>query len=95
MVASGTTRPPSRTAKTPCRSTMRRNSRPTTRASSTKRDILSPPAVEPVQPPTNISPKRIIWARGYQSSKFSVPNPVVVMMELTWNAAPRMARAGS
>ena len=80
-------------AKTPLGSTMRLNSRATTLSSNRIRDDFSPPAVDPVHPPTNISESRISCGNAPQFSKLLVTNPVVVMMELTWNEELRSAAA--
>jgi hypothetical protein len=50
-----------------------------------------PPAVEPAQPPTNMSRMRVILAAVSHSSKSAVTYPVVVMMLDTVNAESRSA----
>ena len=59
------------------------------------REIFIPLAVDPVQPPTNMSTKSTSWPSGGQSSKSSVAKPVVVRIEVTWNRAVRRARSRS
>ena len=52
-------------------------------------DTFRPPAVLPAQPPTNISISSTILLRGDHTVKSAVIKPVVLMMEVTWNAACR------
>jgi len=49
--------------------------------------ILIPPAVDPAIPPRNIKTKSINCEKTGHCSKSAVTNPVVVMMETTWNDA--------
>ncbi len=50
------------------------------------RITLIPPAVEPAQPPMNMSRMSVILAAVSHRSKSAVTNPVVVMMLDTENA---------
>ena len=51
------------------------------------RETLIPPPVLPAQAPINISIIRIVLDTCGHKSKFVVENPVVVIIEPTWNAA--------
>ena len=55
----------------------------------TMRDTFMPPAVLPAQAPMNIRSTMIVRAVCGHRSKSTVENPVVEMMELTWNAECR------
>ena len=50
-----------------------------------------PPAVEPAQPPTNMSRTRVSFAAVSHSSKSTVTNPVVVVTLTTEKAESRSA----
>ena len=56
---------------------------------SATRDALKPPPVEPAHAPTNMSTSSTSCASTGQSAKSTVANPVVEMIELTWNSACR------
>jgi hypothetical protein len=51
------------------------------------------PAVEPAQPPMNISATSSPREKFGHWSKSAEANPVVVMMEVTWKAAARKPSA--
>ena len=51
------------------------------------RKILTPPDVDPEDPPKNIIPKKNIVIKGVHEIKSPVTNPVVVVMATTWNRA--------
>ena len=59
------------------------------RSRITQRRILIEPAVEPTQPPQNMSSSRNIREKSDQASKSSVANPEVVMIATAWKAAWR------
>ena len=44
------------------------------------RMTLSPPAVEPAEPPINIKRSKIHWENKGQCARSVIPKPVVVMM---------------
>ena len=77
------------------RTTEGRNARSTSSfrilAKSMWRITFSPPPVLPAQPPTNIRNIRIPSEKLHHRSKLSVQNPVVVMIETTWNSPKRKA----
>ena len=50
-------------------------------------DTFMPPPVLPAQAPTNIRPMRMVLENWGHTSKSTVENPVVVMMDPTWKAA--------
>ena len=54
------------------------------------RDTFMPPAVEPAQPPENISTSSAIRQKVGHMAKSTVAKPVVVMMVTVWNAASVM-----
>ena len=54
---------------------------------ATIRLTLSPPAVEPAQPPINMSRSKMSWLKSGHRVKSTVPNPVVVMMVDTEKSA--------
>ena len=55
----------------------------------TTRATFTPPAVEPAQPPTNISATRMALENVGQVLKSTVAKPVVVIIEETWKNAWR------
>ncbi len=56
---------------------------------------LIPPAVEPAEPPENISPKNTTVRNGVQPVKSALTKPVVVTTETTWNNACLKALSAS
>ena len=71
-----------------------RKERATLRAAAriaiTMRTTLTPPAVEPEHPPTNIKIISSIFAGGSHRSKSAEVYPVVVMIETAWKVALRI-----
>ena len=81
--------PSNRTVETALGCSIRRISLMETFPKITARATLIPPAVEPAQPPMNISATRMALEKVGQVLKSTVANPVVVMMEDTWKKACR------
>ena len=65
----------------------RRSTFPSSRWRTTLMDLL----VDPADPPTNMSAKSESRRSGGQRAKSALANPVVVMIETTWNVAERTA----
>ena len=51
------------------------------------RETFSPPAVEPAHPPMNMSRNNTVFDSCGQRSKSTEENPVVVIIDDTWNTA--------
>ena len=56
---------------------------------------LTPPPVEPAQPPISMNIKRMTSVIEGQRLKFSETNPVVVQTETSWNTAARVTCSNS
>ena len=85
----GTARGPTRTRISVCGCATARTASGVLRSRITQRRILMEPAVEPTQPPQNMSSSRNIREKSDQASKSSVANPEVVMIATAWKAAWR------
>ena len=90
-VFSCTTRPLSRTGITSSGCSVCRSSRRSDRPRRRWRTTLTELPVEPAEPPTNISPTSSIRANVVQDVKSALENPVVVVIETTWNTPWRIA----
>ena len=91
LIPSGTIRPPTTKGVTALGCTILKISCKMVRNTTMIRMTFIPPAVEPAQPPTNMSKTRITFAAVSHLSKSAVTNPVVVVMLTTEKAESRSA----